>query len=118
MNEQRIAEAFEEGMRKRAAEYGLEKEAFLPLLANAVRFLGPAAGMIGTPMGVARLAQRKDALGKVFSFLNKGLTHSNPWVQGGTHLGTQMVTAPIINSASEAVANMIHKPEEQQYPQY
>ena len=115
MNQQRIVESFKAGMYKRAAEYGLDKEAWLaPAVAAAIRTLGPVAGMIGTPTIVARLASEKNKLGKAFGLLNKGFTHKNPWISNSMHIGTQLATAPLYEKASDALANVIHKPEEQQ----
>jgi hypothetical protein len=119
MDQEKIAEAFCLGMYKKAAEYGLEKAAFLPAaVAFAVRNVLPMVGMLKTPEAVAALAKRKGLLGRTAGVLNKGLTHKNPWINASANVGTQLATTPLLYGGAGMVADAIHKPEEpQQYPQ-
>jgi hypothetical protein len=121
MNNPKIEAAFIRGMQKRAAQLGLEKEAFVaPLLAGALDLIGSFGGAHLLTKGLGRLAAAKN-----LGTLGKGAKQFYKWTQSpGTTMGplvgnmammtaSDMVTRPILSPVKRVLG--LEQPEATQY---
>lgn len=122
-------QAFIRGIQKRAAEYGLEKTAFVGnLIGGLLRHLVvPAAMHTGTHALLNKAITRPDLLGKGAKALVGGLGHANPFVNTLSNMAFHMGMAQPTDMVADPVAKVFedspedtrrHHNQQQHYAQH